>query len=109
MKSKGFTLIELMIVVFIIAILTAIFIPALQQYKAEQERYEHTVDDVHVPEQVIAQDPAEVEELTEELTPLYIDRTMRSEDYVVLKKHADGVLYACVETDGSEKCYKVKK
>ena len=92
-KQNGFTLIELMVVIAILGILLAIFIPAWQDYRNKGMNETR----VEQPQRInIDEKPRE-----------YIDNSVRDNSTKVeIKTHSDGTKYACVV--GEDKCYKVK-
>jgi len=91
-KTKGFTLIEIMVLVAIIGILAAIMLPAIGDYKKREQLDEKA--------ETYAED-------FEELQDEYIRNDVRKAQQVEIKRHSDGTLWACnLLTDD---CYKVVK
>lgn len=91
-KNKGFTLIELILVIAIIGILAAILIPAFKSYK-EQQRMEANLQHEYNEEENVPKN--------------YIRNDVRTTQSVKLKRHNDGTLWAC--NTRTKDCYKVEK
>ena len=106
-KTKGFTLIELMIIVGIISALAAIFVPAYLEYAEEQQEARESVTRI---EKKVRPGPVEVLKPTvaPDITPGYVDGLRIDHKPMVLRRHSlSGVLYACDLPNN--RCYKVEE
>ncbi len=88
-KLKGFTLIEVLVVVAIVGVLAAVMLPARSDYKKRKAEIETPLD----------------AESFNELPAEYIDNDRRAHETVTIQRHSDGSVWACI---ADAKCYEVK-